>query len=123
MEEIGPNRVIKRKKFNVKVFCACDFIVAKFPIRARAFKKVDSAITHEATSEGTFNDAGRAYSKLRVSMNPQRLCDGILNASGEKRGRISSEKVHSAYKEMKKQRVAAAHQEERSNCLAGGVRC
>ena len=93
------------------VFFASDFIIAKYPIRARAFKKVYPALTHEAMSEGTFSDAGRAYSKMRVSMDPQRLCDGILNASGEKRGRISSDKVQAAYSEIKKQRVADAHQE------------
>ena len=65
-------------KFNVLVFWANPLIKAKFRLRFRVFLGNFAAINHEATSESTFSEAGRAFTKSRTSLDQQQLCCRLL---------------------------------------------
>lgn len=100
--------VVKKKKFNVLAFWADPTISSKFAIRERVFKTVYAAVNHEATSESTFSVAGRHYSKSRSDMSVKQLCEAVVCVSGEKRRSTSATDVQRAYKQMKRDRAAAA---------------
>ena len=81
-------------------FWANPLIKAKFRLRFRVFLGNFAAINHEATSESTFSEAGRAFTKSRTSLDPQQLCDHVVCCSGERSAPTSSDDVLAMYKKI-----------------------
>jgi hypothetical protein len=98
--------IIMPAKFNVLVFWANPLIKAKFRARFRVFLGNFAAINHEATSESTFSEAGRAFTKSRTSLDPQQLCDHVVCCSGERSAPTSSDDVLAMYKKIAAEKLA-----------------
>jgi hypothetical protein len=92
--------------FDVLFFWAHPRICDKSKGRARVFKGVYAAITHESTSESTFSGAGRAFNKQRTLLDPGQLCDKVVCVSREKLSSTGSTEVLRAFKFLGGQRVA-----------------
>ena len=105
VKEIVDGKVMP-PKFNVLVVWANTLIRSKFRIRFRVFLGNFAAINHEATSECTFSEAGRAYTKGRTSLDPQQLCDHVVCCSGERSVPTSSANVLAMYKKIAAQKLA-----------------
>ena len=95
IREIKSGNVIDRK-FDMMVFYANEVINKKFPVRSYMFKGVAAAICHEGTSETTFSEAGRHFSKTRTDVSSQSLCQGLMCKSGEKRRRTAAIDIQKA---------------------------
>ena len=98
--------IIMPAKFNVLVFWANPLIKAKFRARFRVFLGNFAAINHEATSESTFSEAGRAFTKSRTSLDPQQLCDHVVCCSGERSVPTASENFLAMYERIAAEKLA-----------------
>ena len=103
---VGAVTVNGKTDFDVLVFWAHPHICDKFEGRARVFKGVYAAITHEATSESTFSGAGRAFNKQRTLLDPGQLCDTVVCVSREKLSSTDSTEVLQCLKGLGGQRAA-----------------
>jgi hypothetical protein len=104
--QCGAVTVNGKTEFDVLVFWAHPHICDKFEGRARVFKGVYAAITHEATSESTFSGAGRAFNKQRTLLDPGQLCDTVACVSREKLSSTDSTEVLQCLKGLGGQRAA-----------------
>ena len=105
IREIKAGKV-QSQKFDMMVFYANEGTMKKFPVRSYMFKGVAAAICHEGTSETTFSEADRHFSKTRTDVSSQSLCQGLMCKSGEKRRPTAAIDIQKAYKKLKKDRLA-----------------
>ena len=109
---------MKSQKFDMMVFYANELAMKKFPVRSYMFKGVAAAICHEGTSETTFSEADRNFSKTRTDVSSQSLCQGLMCKSGEKRRPTAAIDIQKAYKKLKKDRLAQKSAAAAASALA-----
>ena len=102
----ATKQTVYPRAFDAMFFWADSRMMKKFPVRGCVFKNNFAAVGAESTSECTFSEAGRAYSKGRTDLDPKQLCTGIVCNSGEKRRATTAPEVFVQYKKRKAVAVA-----------------